>query len=112
MKTMKSSLLVLLLVVTNVLSANTISKKDSDPSLVAKEIHELLDKPKFQINKELLANVTFTLNGENEIVVLTVDTDNPVLENYIKERLNYNKLSSKLESQKFYKVPVRIVSTK
>ena len=109
---MKSSLLVLLLVVTNVLSANAISKKDLDPSLVAKEIHELLDNPKFQINEELLASVTFTLNGENEIVVLTVDTDSLVLENYIKQRLNYNKLSLKLESQKLYKVPVRIVSTK
>lgn len=112
MKTMKSSLLVLLLVVTNALSASTISKKDLDPSKVAEEIHELLENPKFQIDKELLASVTFTLNGENEIVVLMVDTDSSVLENYIKDRLNYNKLSLKLKSQKLYKVPVRIVSTK
>ncbi len=65
MKKVKTLLLVLALVLTNVLTANTNPKKDSEPSLVAKEIYALLNNPNFQINKELLASVTFTLNEEN-----------------------------------------------
>lgn len=110
MKRVKLLLLVLALTFANVLMANTNPKKGTEPSLVAKEIYALLDNPNFQINKELLASVTFTLNEENEIVVLTVGTDSSVLENYIKGRLNYNKLSLKLENRKIYKVPVRMVS--
>ena len=76
-----------------------------------KEIGELLDKPTFNVEDELTAYVTFTLNDKDEIVVLTVDSDSSLVESFIKNRLNYKKVATKLNTgTKFYKVPVRLVA--
>ena len=52
----------------------------------------LVDKPVFDLfdhNKQEVALIQFTINSKNEIVVLTVDTGNEELEDYIKMCLNY-----------------------
>ncbi len=114
MKTIKIALLVFVIAFTSTLSASTDPIKTKRPSSkiesaeVAKQISRLLEKPTFSIEKELTAFVTFTLNKENEIVVLSVKTDDETIENYIKSRLNYNKLDLKLDSEKKYGVPISI----
>lgn len=110
MKTVKKLFLVLVITFTGVLSASA-SPINAEPSIIAKEIGELLENPKFEVGDDMLASVTFVLNKENEIVVLSVDTKSSELESYIKSRLNYNKLSVKLDSKnKTYQVPVRLTS--
>jgi len=113
MKTIKIALLVFATAFTSTLTASNdpvktkpVSKIES--AEVAKEIGRLLDSPSFVIEKELKAFVTFTLNQNNEIVVLTVKTEDETVENYIKSRLNYTKLDLKLNLNKKYGVPVRI----
>ncbi len=114
MKTIKIALLVVAIAFTSTVSASTdpiktetsISKVESIE--VAKAISHLLDKPAFSIENELKAYVIFTLNKENEIVVLTVKTEDVVIENFIKSRLNYNKLNVKLNPAKRYGVPITI----
>lgn len=77
-----------------------------------KEIGQLLDNPTFNVEDELTAYVTFTLNDKDEIVVLTVDSDSSLVESFIKNRLNYKKVATKLNTgTKFYKVPVRLVAS-
>ena len=77
-----------------------------------KEIGQLLDNPTFNVGDELTAYVTFTLNDKDEIVVLTVDSDSSLVESFIKNRLNYKKVATKLNTgTKFYKVPVRLVAS-
>ena len=86
-KTIKMLFLVLAIAFTSVLSANT-NPIHAEPGLT-EEIGVLLKNPKFKVTEDLVANVTFILNKDKEIVVLNVDTESEALEIYIKNRLNY-----------------------
>ncbi|WP_445381656.1 hypothetical protein [Robiginitalea sp. IMCC43444] len=80
---------------------------------ISEEIHELLHKNDIQIgdNEELYAWVRITVNSENEIVVLSVNTENEAIESLVKNRLNYHKLgNSSLEEGKTYRVAIRFTS--
>ncbi len=114
MKTIKTLLIVLAITLTNVVSAsndpikeNPLTKKES--SLIAKEITSLLVKPSFEVKNNLQAKITFVSNKNNEIVVLKVDTDNVLLDKFIKARLNYHVMSTKLTSNRTYQLPVKVV---
>jgi len=71
------------------------------------EIGKLLENPNFDM--EVTTSVCFIINSEGELVVLSVDTKNTVVERFIKSRLNYEKINSRLIKGKEYTVPVRIV---
>ena len=59
--------------------------------------------------EELTALVSFMLNDEKEIIVLSVDTEDERLERFVKARLNYEKVVDQdLKEGKTYKVPVRL----
>ncbi len=110
--TIKKVLLVLAVAFTGLVSASSyVNQGDVDPQALAQEIGALLKKPEFKIADDVLTEVTFVFNKENEMVVLTVDTDSEQLRNYIKSRLNYKKLFSKeIKSNQIYKVPVRLIA--
>lgn len=71
------------------------------------EIGKLLENPNFDM--EVTTSVCFVINSDGEIVVLSVDTKNTIVERFIKSRLNYEKIKSRLIKGKEYTVPVRIV---
>lgn len=73
-----------------------------------KEIRELLKAPGFEIDSEMRAVVTFVVNKNNEVVVLSVDCETKQICSYIKSRLNYQKIDTNLKKGVEYKVPVRI----
>lgn len=75
---------------------------------VSQEIGDLLKSPELILEKDVKAYVTFLINEEGEIVVLTVDSDNLAIERYIKGRLNYKKLQHEMPKSKEYKVPILI----
>ena len=77
MKSIKMLFLVLAITFTNVLSANT-KPIHAEPSGLTQEISTLLKNPKFRVAEDLIANVTFILNEDKEIVVLSVDTDSEI----------------------------------
>ena len=53
----------------------------------------LLENPTIPLdNSETTALLTFTLNKKGELVVLDVDCANEFVTNYVKSRLNYQKL--------------------
>jgi len=109
MRTVKMLILVLAITFTSVLTAST-NPTHAEPN-VTKEIGVLLKNPKFRVSDDLVANVTFILNKDSEIVVLNVDTDSKELEGYIKSRLNYHKLDLSADNvNKTFKVPVRITA--
>ena len=69
----------------------------------------MLQNPDFLINEDIKAMVSFTVNKKNQIVVLSVDTKNDSVELYIKNRLNYKKLSQLiLNKSRIYELPVRL----
>jgi enoyl reductase-like protein len=111
MRTIKTLLLIVALTFSSVLVASTNAKdeKGAESVAITEEIGKLLENPSFILEKDVVANVTLTINKNNEIVVLTVDTDENYLSSYIKNRLNYNELPEPFKSEaKTFIVPVRI----
>ena len=93
---MKSIKLLLLLVTFSVGTFASTTPKDnpSNGQNLVKEVTQLLDAPNFKITEDLTAQVTFMLNKNNEIIVVSVDTDSKGVEDYVKSRLNYKKLKT------------------
>ncbi|MBZ0326011.1 MAG: hypothetical protein K8F54_00265 [Altibacter sp.] len=105
MKKLQAILLATVLLVGSVASAAVIPTKDKK-SATSEEIRVLLTDPTFTVEEDTSAYVTFMLNKEGEMIVLTVETEDAVVESFVKARLNYHKLSTPLEIGKEYKVPI------
>ncbi len=79
---------------------------DKEKKTISQEIGTLLKNADMDLETDVLASVTFTINDEYEIVVLTVDTDDQTIERFIKSRLNYKKLENRLVPGEEYQVPI------
>ncbi len=82
------------LVAALLLTAGNLFANDSNTTDPKKElaiqISHLLEDNFFVLNDhDLTANVLFTLNKDMEIVVISVDSEDEVLERFVKSRLNY-----------------------
>ena len=113
MKTIKSIVLVFAIAFSSVLSASTNpvteAPTSSDEKVITQEVSKLLQDPSFDVDHDMKAQVTITINKDNEIVVLSVDTKDESIESYIKARLNYNQLPSALTANaKTFIVPVTL----
>ena len=113
MRQLKALLLAVTLTFSSVLMASTTPEKPSttESSKITVKIERFLKNPSFDVDYEMKANVTLTLNKNNELVVLSVDSDDDKMENFIKSRLNYRKISGSYDTLngKFI-VPVRVTS--
>ena len=95
MKTLKSFTLVALFLFA---SAFTTFAKDTDPyntkdALRAKIVSLIGEKiPVAFTAKTIDAQVSFMINKNNEVVVVSVDSKNEILDSYIKNKLNYQKM--------------------
>ena len=107
MKNLKTLVLLLAMAFSSTIFANSVPLSEK-PNSLNEEISSLLRSPNFEISQEMEATVTITFNKHNEIVVLSVDSDNKEVINFIKSRLNYNKVKSSLVAEKVI-VPVRLV---
>ncbi|NND16307.1 MAG: hypothetical protein HKN89_08265 [Eudoraea sp.] len=93
------------------LYANNEPAKDPK-KVLSEQIDVLLDKYAFEVEDDITAIVKFTLNSDQEIVVLIVDTENDSLEAYVKSRLNYQKVElDNFKEGRTYTVPVRITNS-
>ena len=108
MKTIKMLLLVVAITFSSVLSAST-APRNAETLAITSDVLKRLKNPQFILEQDTKANVTLTVNKNNEIVVLSVDSDNEEIVNYIKSRLNYSKISVELyDKSKTYIVPVTL----
>ena len=112
MKALKMFVLAVAITFSSVLSASTNPTKDVEPQTVSETVGELLKNPDLQFDSDVSAIVELVINENNEMVVLNVDTTHETVENYIKYRLNYKKLSKEaIGNHRSFKVPVKIIST-
>lgn len=111
MKTIKALCLSLVFMISTLSFANRPDPKGASSEALTKEISKLLENPGFKVSTdEIYATVRFTLNNAGEIVVLSVDTEDEAIENFIKERLNYKKLNCKTNFEtNYFTLPVKIV---
>ncbi|MUU78110.1 hypothetical protein [Winogradskyella endarachnes] len=108
MKTLKMLTLVVAIAFSSVLSAGTNPTKKAESTIITETIGSLLKNPRFHLESDAHIIVDFFVNKDNQIVVLSVDTDNTVIENYIKGRLNYRKLPKTAIKTNRFKIPVMI----
>ncbi len=109
MKNLKFAVLVMALFLGSQVFAGNSDPNSDNSKAIATEIDHLLKDHEFKLDQDLLVNVSFTVNKENELVVLSVDTKNYGVKQFIMKRLNYKKLNSEFhESMPEYIVPVRI----
>ena len=114
MRKVSLMLVAALLLSTGSIFAND-SKKDPKPSKtqnLSEQIGKFLNSNNLKENNlGHEAQVLFMLNRDKEIVVLSVETDQEVLEGFIKNRLNYQEVAiNDFEEGKKYTVSVRIAS--
>ena len=109
MKTLKMLVLIVAITFSGAMSASTNPIENAEPETMTATISELLKNPKVEFNKDMSAMVEVTVNQNNELVVLSVDTQNKAFESFIKNRLNYKKVSKEVVgNQKHFKIPVTI----
>ncbi len=90
--------------------ANNPKGGDEPSKSLSSQIGKLLDQNNLTLEEEgNSAQVLFILNSAKEIVVLNVDTDDTVLDKFIKARLNYQEIQlGSYEVGKRYTVSVRV----
>ncbi len=114
MKKFRVLILVIAVALSNSIFAGTNPKTNGEieKPIIAKEISDLLKNPSFEVKQEVMVITTVTLNKNNEIVVLSVDTENETMSSYIKSRLNYKALSKNSTSglNQIFTIPVKFTS--
>ncbi|MEM7486606.1 MAG: hypothetical protein AAF348_15465 [Bacteroidota bacterium] len=112
MKKIQIVIVVLFLCISGSILANRTNTIDPSGNL-STQIQVLLKDNPFQLaeNELIAAKIRFTINKEGEIVVLSVYTENDVLEGFVKGRLNYKKVTvGNVVEGKIYTVPVKITA--
>lgn len=110
MRTIKTLLLVAVVAFSSALYASDKPTKDTS-NAISEEIGKLLKDPSFTVEDDVFANVKVLFNEDNEIVVLSVDSETKGIDGYIKSRLNYKELSNEVNNKnRYYIVPVRITA--
>jgi hypothetical protein len=78
---------------------------------ITKDVQKLLKNSELDLETTELATVKIMINTKNEIVVLSVDTNSVEVDAFVKGRLNYKKVSTKIASEVFT-LPIKVLATK
>ncbi|CAM4253396.1 hypothetical protein [Flavobacterium terrigena] len=94
MKKIINLVLVVLLLTTFSVSANNANSFEEDLPKAVKVMSEMIKKnlENFEFENEALVDVIFTVNSDNELVILNVKTNDIEIKNYIKSTLNSLKI--------------------
>jgi hypothetical protein len=85
------------------------TKSNTNKELRTEIISLLGNEIPVQIQSGSLAEVAFIVNNNNEIVVLSVDSKIDNLNSFVKNKLNYKKLTTKgVKKGEFYRMPLKI----
>jgi len=94
MKKIINLVLVVLLLTTFNVSANNVTSFEEDLPKAVKVMSEMIKKnlENFEFENEALVDVVFTVNSDNELVILNVKTNDIEIKEYIKSTLNSLKI--------------------
>ncbi|MBA4746464.1 MAG: hypothetical protein H2058_14510 [Muricauda sp.] len=90
----------------------TEGKKPMKANNLSGQIYEMLKENQFNADdKEMTAEVRFIVNEKGELVVLSVETKDEILEGFVKNRLNYKKVKlDNVAPGRVYELPLRITA--
>ena len=110
MKKLKSIIAILAISLSTVFSANAAEKNPSETKELRTEIVSILgDNIPIELQQPSTAEISFMINNQNEIVIISVDSDVNELNDFIKRKLNYKKIDIKgAKKGEIYKMPLRI----
>jgi len=115
MKKIINLVLVVLLLTTFNVSANTITSFEEDLPKAVKVMSEMIKKnlENLEFENEALVDVIFTVNSDNELVILNVKTNDSEIKDYIKSTLNKLKIEdANLYVGKNYKIKINFTKSK
>ena len=111
MKTIGKTILALLFV--GSLSFTAQAKDIAPEKTLAKEIASMLSNIELPAGDDIVADVKFLVNTDNEIVIVSVDTDESFVKSMIKDKLNYQKVKSdEAKPNKINTVKIRLKQPK
>ena len=111
MKTLKTIITVIAISLSTVFST---AATENNPEKVKKtlrtELVSLLgNNIPLEIDKCYSAEISFIINNENEVVVISVDSKLSDFNKYAKDKLNYKKINVKnIKKGEVYKMPIKI----
>lgn len=93
-----------------VTTVSATSTETTSKNQLRTELIDLLGSFEQHIDQaSITANVAFMLNNNNEIVVMSVDSDNKSVVAYVKSRLNYKKVNAPgISKGEVYVMPLKI----
>ena len=110
MKNLKLVALVLAICISSISFAAPTETADPKSELREQIIDLLGDTNVAFSDNALEAKVVFTLNDQSEIVIVSVNCENEILDGFIKRKLNYKKVQvSALDEGEIYRMPLKIV---
>ena len=92
------------------LVASNIGDEVTPKDEIRDQITKLLKTPSFAVDQEYNVNISFTFSSNGEIVVISVDSRNHDVLNYVRENLNYKKIENPGEKDKLYRMPLKMTS--
>ncbi|MEW7280325.1 hypothetical protein ABW636_17170 [Aquimarina sp. 2201CG1-2-11] len=105
------------LVVVFVLGATQLFALGESPINAEGELRDhiavLLKNPEIKFEtEELKANIEFTLNKQGEIVVLSVNAEDEYIKQYVKSRLNYQRVETGVSAvgTKIFRISLKILN--
>ena len=111
MNTIKTLLLAILITFSSQVSAIT-DNPVNDLKLVSQQIESILKDSETTIYDDIVVTIKFKVNKNNKIIVISNDSNNYDISNFIKTRLNLKEVSiDKTSNKRFYSIPVKFLST-
>ena len=117
MKKFKTIIAILALSFATVVPATASTLLDPTPKeakvFLRAEISKLLGQHSYDLEENSLeGEVSVLLNNDNQLVVVGVKTENGNLEDYVKSKLNYKKVSIKgIKKGVVFRLPVKLAPT-
>jgi len=91
--------------------ANNARPAEVIKSELRSEIIKLLGKANFQLAEKESTVVEFTVNQKGEIIVLTVNSNNSLVDTFVKNKLNYKVITNKnVAKGKTFKMPLTLIA--
>jgi hypothetical protein len=111
MKTLKTIITVITISISTIFS---VTAAENNPTSTNKKLRTELvsllgNNIPLEIDKSYSAEISFIVNNENEVIVISVDSKVSSFIKYVKTRLNYKKIYTKnIKKGEIYRMPIKI----